>query len=123
MQYYLKDKTLDIYEGTNTRVNGVTKTTYSLLKGGVFAYYKQQAGGSTITGSAIKVFDSTERATFVINRMPILRQKPLSLLKVKFNKRVYDIKLIDDYEGYTDDYKLTCEYSSKQQYDGIPVDN
>ena len=114
MQYYLKDKTLDIYEGTNTRVSGVTKTTYSLLKSGVFAYYKQQAGGSTITGSAIKVFDSTERATFVINRMPILRQKPLSLLKVKFNKRVYDIKLIDDYEGYKTSLRIYVNEDNKK---------
>lgn len=122
-QYYLKDKTLDLYEGTSTTVMGVTKTTYSRTYKGLYCYYKQNAGGSTLVGSSIKVYDSTERVLFVINRLPELRSKTLSKLKVYFNGRIYDIKRIDDYEGYNDDYKLECEYSSTQSYTGIPAED
>ena len=123
MQYYLKDKTLDIYLGVSTVISGVTKTTYSRIYKGLWCYYRQNAGGSTIVGSSIKVYDSTERVIFVINRLPELREQTLSKLKIYFNGRIYDIKRIDDYEGYTEDYKLECEYSSTQKYTGIPAED
>ena len=123
-QYYLKDKTLDIYEGTSTVVMGVTQWTYSRIYKGLYCYYKQNAGSSTLTSSGgLKVYDSTERVLFVINRLPELRAKTLRKLKIYFNGRVYDINRIDDYEGYNDDYKLECEYSSTQSYTGIPAED
>lgn len=122
-QYYLKDKKIEIYEGVSTTVKGVTKTVYSLLYGNLWAYYKQDSGNSSITSSmTIKVYDTTERALFVINRRKELRSKTLSKLKVRYNGRIYDLKRIDDYEGYADDYKLVCEYSSTQSYEGIPTE-
>lgn len=122
-QYYLKDKTLDIYKGESKTIYGVTQWTYSRIYKGLYCYYKQNAGGTTLEGSSIKVYDSTERVIFVINRLPELRAEKLSTLKIYFNGRVYDINRIDDYEGYNDDYKLECEYSSTQSYTGIPAED
>ncbi len=122
--YYLKDKKIDLYKGVSVTIKGVTKTTYSLLLSNLWAYYKQDNGSSSVTSSmTIKVYDTTERAVFVINRRPELRQETLSKLKVVYNGRIYDIDRIDDYEGYKEDYKLICKYSSTQSYDGIPVPN
>lgn len=122
--YYLKDKKIDIYKGVSTTSHGVSTTTYSLLLSDLWAYYKQDNGSSSLTSSmTIKVYDTTERAIFVINRRPELRAETLSKLKVVFNGRIYDIDRIDDYEGYKEDYKLICKYSSTQSYNGIPVPN
>lgn len=123
-QYYLKDKKIDIYEGTPGGSSyGVTKpATYALLYGNLWAYYKQDAGGVSLTTQmTLKAYDTTERAIFVINRRPELRGKTLSLLKVVYNGRVYDVDRIDDFEGYAEDYKLVCKYSSTQSYNGIPA--
>ena len=119
-QYYLKDKKLDIYVGEKKTSYGVSTWTYSRKYKGLWCYYRQNAGGTTLEGSAIKVYDSTERVIFVINRLPELRELTLANLKIYFNGRIYDINRIDDYEGYNDDYKLECEYSSTQSYTGIP---
>ena len=119
--YYLKDKKIDIYKGVTTVIKGVSVTTYSVLYSGLWAYYKQDSGSTNITGSNLKVYDSTERVTFVINRRPDLRQEELGKLKIVFNSRVYDVERIDDYEAYREDYKLICKYSSPQNYNGIPA--
>lgn len=122
--YTLKDKTLDIYLGESTVIMGVTTWTYSRKYKGLYCYYRQEAGGSTLTSSGgLKVYDSTERVIFVINRLPELREMALSKTKIYFNGRVYDINRIDDFEGYTEDYKLECEYSSTQSYKGIPAED
>lgn len=123
-QYYLKDKKIDIYEGTPGGTSyGVTRpATYALLYGNLWAYYKQNSGDTSLTTQmTLKVHDTTERATFVINRRTELRGKTLSLLKVVYNGRVYDVDRIDDFEGYAEDYKLICTYSSTQSYNGIPA--
>lgn len=120
--YYLKDKKIDIYKGTSTTTLGVAGITYTKLYSSLWAYYKQDNGGTSLTTDlTLKVYDTTERATFVINRRPELRTEQLSLLKLVFNGRVYDIDQIDDYEGYKEDYKLICTYSSTQSYKGIPA--
>lgn len=123
-QYFLKDKKIEIWKGESKYVSGVKQTTYSLLYPSLWAYYRQLGGSSTITGSnaSIKVYDTTERAIFVINRLPQLRKETLSLLKIRFRGRVYDLELIDDYEGYNQDYKITAKYSSTQKYTGMPED-
>lgn len=121
-QYYLKDKKIEIWKGTSTSSYGVTKWTYSLEYSGLWAYYRQLQGGTTLEGSAIKYYDSTERVIFVINRLPALRasDRDLGHTKIRFNGRVYDILQVDDFEGYKTDYKITAEYSSNQKYDGMP---
>ena len=122
--YYLKDKKVDIYKGTSTTSHGVATVTYDLLLSGLWAYYKQDNGSTSLTTSmTIKVYDTTERAVFVICRRPALRKEQLSLLKLVYDGRIYDIDRIDDFEGYKEDYKLICKYSSKQSYNGIPVPN
>ena len=122
--YYLKDKKIDIYKGVSSSSYGVSTTTYSLLLSDLWAYYKQDNGSSSLTTSmTLKVYDTTERAVFVINRRPELRAEQLSKLKLAFNGRIYDIDRIDDYEAYKEDYKLICKYSSTQSYNGIPVPN
>lgn len=123
-QYFIKDKVLDLYEGTSTVVSGVTQTVYNRIYKGLYCYYRQNAGGSTLTNAnTLKIYDATERVIFVINRLPELRAKTLSKLKVYFNGRVYDIERIDDYEGYNEDFKLECKYSSTQSYKGIPAED
>lgn len=121
-QYYLKDKKIEIWKGTSTSSYGVTTWTYSLEYSGLWAYYRQMQGGTTLEGSAIKVYDSTERVIFVINRLPALREKgrDIAHTKIRFNGRVYDILQVDDFEGYKNDYKITAEYSSTQKYNGMP---
>jgi len=122
--YTLKDKTLDIYVGEKTTSYGVTTWNYTRKYKGLFCYYRQNTGGSTLTNAnGLRVYDSTERVIFVINRLPELREMALSTTKIYFNGRVYDINRIDDYEGYTEDYKLECEYSSTQKYNGIPAED
>lgn len=119
-QYYLKDKKIEIWKGEKKTVMGVNTWTYSKLYPSLWAYYRQLQGGSVLTTEmTLKVYDTTERAQFVINRIPSLRSETLSNLKVRFNGRVYDILQIDDYEGYKNDYKLVCEYSSTQSYNGM----
>lgn len=120
-QYYLKDKKLDIYVGEKKNSYGVSTFVYTRRYKGLWCYYRQNAGGTTLTGSALKVYDSTERVLFVVNRLPELRELPLADTKLYFNGRIYEITRIDDYEGYTDDYKIECEYSSTQSYTGIPA--
>lgn len=118
--YFLKDKKIEIWKGEKKTVYGVSTFTYSKLYPSLWAYYRQLQGGSVLTTEmTLKVYDTTERAQFVINRIPSLRTETLSNLKVRFNGRVYDILQIDDYEGYKDDYKLVCEYSSTQSYSGM----
>lgn len=121
-QYYLKDKKIEIWKGTSERVSGVSVTVYSLEYSGLWAYYRQLQGGADIAGSGIKVYDYTERAIFVINRLPALRaaDRNLAATKIRFNGRVYDVKQVDDFEGYKEDYKITAEYSSTQHYNGMP---
>lgn len=118
-QYFLKDKKNEIWKGEKKSVYGVSTFTYSKLYPSLWAYYRQISGTVTLQGSAIKYYDTTERVQFVINRLPSLRAENLSNIKVRFNGRVYDILQIDDYEGYKEDYKLTCEYSSTQSYSGM----
>jgi hypothetical protein len=123
MQYYLKDKKIDIYLGTKTVIKGVTTITYSLLHSGLWAYYRQNSGGTSLTSSmTLKVYDSTERVIFVISRRKALRLRDLSLLKVRYNGRTYEIDRIDNFEDYTDDYKLECHYDSTKSYNGIPTE-
>lgn len=121
-QYYLKDKKIEIWKGTSEVIYGVTSWTYSLEYSGLWAYYRQMQGGTTLEGSTIKVYDTTERVTFVINRLPALRasDRDLAHTKIRFNGRVYDILQVDDFEGYKDDYKIIAEYSSTQHYNGMP---
>ena len=121
--YALKDKTLDIYRGESKTAYGVPTTTYSRIYKGLFCYYRQNAGGTSITSMGIKIYDATERVIFVINRLPELREETLSKLKIYFGGRVYDVLRIDDFEGYAEDYRLECEYSSTQSYTGIPAED
>lgn len=118
-QYFLKDKKIDIYESQTVYVMGVPKTEYVKIYSNLWAYYRQLSGGSTLTSSnGLKVYDNTERVNFVINRLPELREKSVSKLVIKFNGRIYEMQLIDDFEGYKRDYKITAEYNSKGSYPG-----
>lgn len=122
--YTLKDKTLDIYIGESTVTMGVTQWTYSRKYKGLYCYYRQDTGGTVLTTqNTLKVHDSTERVIFVINRLPELREMTLSKVKIYFNSRVYDIERIDDFEGYNEDFRLECKYSSTQSYKGIPAED
>lgn len=123
-QYYLKDKKIEIWQGERTTVNGISSYTYSKVYGGLWAYYRQLTGNVTVDKSlGLYMLDSTERAVFIINRLPELKAKAsYGYTKIRFNGRVYDILSVDDYEGYRGDYKITAEYSSTQSYNGMPED-
>ena len=87
----------------------------------MWAYYRQLTGNVTVdTSMGLYMLDSTERAVFIINRLPELKAKAsYGYTKIRFNGRVYDILSVDDYEGYRGDYKITAEYSSTQSYNGM----
>lgn len=123
-QYYLKDKKIEIWQGERKTVNGVGTYTYSLWAGPLWAYYRQLTGNVTVdTSMGLYMLDSTERAVFIINRLPELKAKgSYGYVKIRFNGRVYDVLSVDDYEGYRGDYKITAEYSSTQSYNGMPDD-
>lgn len=120
-QYYLKDKKIEIWRGEAAGSSyGVTKYVYKLAYSGLWAYYRQLSGNVSLDNAmTIRIYDSTERAVFVINRIPTLRDENRAMLKIRFNGKVYDILQIDDYEGYRDDLKITAEYSSTQSYNGM----
>ena len=118
--HFLKDKKIEIWEGTSSGGSRPTYT-YSLIYGNLWAYYRQLQGTTTLENiNSLKLFDSTERAIFIINRLPALKAKTsYGYVKIRFNGRVYDILSVDDYEGYNTDYKITAEYSSTQSYNGM----
>lgn len=120
-QYYLKDKTLDLIRVETESIKGVTKKVYYEWKQGLYCYYRQIGGGVTLEGSAIKVYDNKERATFVINRLPELRERGIATFLVRFGGRYYDVQQVDDFEGYTDDYKLIAQYNSTLNITPLPA--
>lgn len=111
-QYYLKDKTLDLIKIETVTIKGSTKKVYYEWKNGLYCYYRQIGGGVTIDNGALSVYDNKERAIFVINRLPELRQRGIATFLIRFEGRLYDVLQVDNYEGYTDDYKLTAQYNS-----------
>ena len=119
-QHKLKDKKIDIWQGVSSGGSRPTYT-YSIEFGGLWAYYRQMNGNVSIdTGSGLTLFDTTERAVFIINYLPELKQKKsFGYTKIKFNGRVYDILAVDDFEGYKTEMKITAEYSSTQSYTGM----
>lgn len=122
-QYFLKDKKIDIYESQTVYVMGVPKTEYVKIYANLWAYYKQLSGGSSIVDSnTIRVYDNTERVTFVINYIADIRAKSVSKMVIKYNGRIYEMKLIDDYEGYKNNLKITAEYNSGGSYPGTEDD-
>ena len=119
-QYYLKDKKIEIWQGVSSGGSRPTYT-YSLEYGGLWAYYRQLTGTTTLESiNSLKLYDSTERVIFVINKLPALKAKTsFGYTKIRYNKRVYDILSVDDYDGSADEYKITAEYSSTQSYSGM----
>lgn len=118
--YSLKDKRLSIWSFTSTTSHGVPVRTYSKEYSLIWAYYRHNGGSAAITGSSIKVYDENGEALFVINK----RKVDIDWLVI-YNHKIYEIKRIDDYEGYNDDIKLYCKMANNQNfsiYNGLADD-
>ena len=118
--YSLKDKRLSIWSFTSTTSHGVPVRTYSKEYSLIWAYYRHNGGSAAITGSSIKVYDENGEALFVINKRPV----DIDWLVI-YNHKIYEIKRIDDYEGYNDDIKLYCKMANNQNfsiYNGLADD-
>lgn len=122
--YYLKDKKVQFWKGESEYVLGRPVTTYSLaFPDKLWAYYRQISGNVTIEGSAIKYYDTSEKAVFVINRRSDFM--PNTLMLLIYNKKIYEIKNVDDYEGYLHDLKITAELATNQDpasYNGLVIE-
>lgn len=125
-QYKLKDKKIAIWRLTTTKVNGVNVKQYNrLIEGKIWAFYQQNGGTYSLEGSgtAVKFYDSIERATFVINNRSDVKPKATDI--VILGSKIYDINVVDDFQGYKDDIKLICTLASSQdpsKYNGLVID-
>lgn len=124
MQYKLKDKKIQIARSETKKVNGVnTKVWTNLVDTKIWAFYQQHAGSASLTDvNGLKVYDSTERATFVINNRADVRPAIGDL--IVFREKFYDVIAVDDYQGYREDLKITAEIADKQgasNYSGLVI--
>ena len=114
-KYYLKDKKIQLYKFTTTKVNGISVKQWEKAQPSkIWAYYRQSGGTKTLSGSAIVFSDTTENAVFIVNR-----QNGFTIdtsLRLVYNHKIYDIVNVDDFEGYLYDLKVTAKYSSSQTF-------
>ena len=109
--YSLKDKRLSIWSFTSTTSHGVPVKTYNKEYSLIWTYYRHNGGSAAITGSSLKFYDENGEALFVINK----RKVDIGWLVI-YNHKIYEIKRIDDYEGYNDDIKLYCKMATNQSF-------
>lgn len=109
--YSLKDKKLSIWSFTSKTTMGVPVRTYTKEHSLIWAYYRQNGGNASLTGSSIRIYDEDAAALFVINNRPV----KIDWLVV-YDHKIYEIKRIDDYEGYNDDLKLLCKMATNQNF-------
>ena len=125
-QYKLKDKKIAIWRSTTQKVNGVnTKTWSPIVEGKIWAFYQQNGGTYSLEGSSstVKFYDSKERANFIINNRSDV--KPQASDIVILGSKIYDVTVVDDFQGYKDDLKLICTLATDQspsKYNGLVIE-
>ena len=111
-KYYLKDKKLSVWEFTTTSSYGVTKKTYVKKYSRIWCYYRHSGGSANLRNSnGTLVYDDNAKAIFVINRREISAD-----WVIVYNHKIYEIKQIDDFEGYADDIKIIAELANNQNF-------
>lgn len=119
-KYYLKDKKIDIWEYTSQIIKGVTVKTYSLKYGSIWAYYRHNGGSAgSVNSNGIIVYDDSQRVIFVINRRDIALTNIII-----YQGKIYEIRSVDDFEGYADDLKIIAEVAKNQNvssYNGLEI--
>lgn len=75
--------------------------------GKLWAYYRQLSGNEFYASAMV---NAAEEVVFVVNH----RTDVTTEMLVEYGGKFYDIKRIDNYEGYTDDISLYCKLSNDQ---------
>lgn len=121
-QRYLKDKKISIWYGEKLGTSSLL--TYRCIYEDVWAYYKYLSGDISISGTAIKVYDSTIRGLFVIgNKKDLWSSKyTLANLCILYDGKPWDIVSINDVEGYRDDMQITTQYMKNRYHEGMPLE-
>lgn len=114
-QYYLKDKKLQLWKYESSKVNGVTvKTWVKATASKIWAYYRQTGGSKTIEGSAIKYYNAVESAIFVVNKRSDITID--TTLLIVYNHAIYEINVVDDYEGNSSELKISAVLAEDQNF-------
>ena len=115
-KYYLKDKKITVWDYTTEIIKGVTKKTYSLKYESIWAYYRHNGGSAgNINSNGVIVYDDSQRVIFVINR------RDLNLTDIiTYQGKIYEIRSVDNFEGYADDLKIVAEVAKNQNVSAYP---
>ncbi len=105
----LKDKKIRIIAFTSTtNEHGFnTEEWRPIHSGRVWAYYRQLSGSEFYASAMV---NAAEEVVFTVNH----RTDVTTEMLVEYGGKFYDIKRIDNYEGYTDDISLYCKLSNDQ---------
>lgn len=118
--YYLKDKKAQFwdYEAVSGAYGSTKKNYFRSPAEPVWCYYRQMGGNVTIESGALTYYATKETAVFIVNRRSDF--KPSTGHVITYNGRIYEIKNVDDYEGYLDDLKITAELAMYQDTTYFP---
>jgi len=98
----IKDKKISIKRNIQTTDNdGFTVTTAQIIHSNIWAYYRQLSG-TEIYANSNTIEDIIEDALFITNYYQDITPKDYII----FRGDIYDIKRIDDFEGYKTDLKI-----------------
>ena len=120
----LKDKKCSIWAAKSQKINGVNVRKWEQrYEDKLWCFYQQHAGSASLTEQlGLTMWDSTERATFRINRQDVL---PKIGDIIVFGSKIYDCVSVDDFQGYLGDITLTGEIADSQDpdsYDGLVIE-
>ena len=119
-QYKLKDKKINVWSFTETKVKGVVKRSYTKEYSNIWAYYRNNSSRAYLADSNdLKIYDENAAALFVINNRPI----DIEWL-ITYGGKIYQVTRIDNYEGYKDDLKVYCSMAESQNpssYSGLEL--
>lgn len=114
-QYYLKDKKLQLWKFETSKVNGVSvKKWVKATPSKIWAYYRQTGGSKTIEGSALKYYNAVESAIFVVNKRSDIDIN--TKLLIVYNHAIYEINVVDDYEGNSPELKISAVLAEDQTF-------
>lgn len=114
-QYALKDKKIQLYSYTETRVNGVlVKGWQKATTSKIWAYYRQTGGSKTLEGSAVKYYNTVEDCIFIVNKRSDIALS--TALRIVYNHKIYNVNVIDDYDGNVDELKISAKLNDDQTF-------
>lgn len=113
----LKDKKIRIIAFTSTtNEHGFSTEEWRPIHSGkLWAYYRQLSGSEFYASAMV---NAAEEVVFTVNH----RTDVTTEMLVEYGGKFYDIKRIDNYEGYTDDISLYCKLSNDQDIEVVEPD-